>query len=444
MGKSADRTFAPQDAKGGCDIVPNKTALVCIEYQNEFVTEGGKLYDAVKECLLKTNMLAKTVSLADDVRAAGGKVFHVPICFKPNASDNPNKGLGILAGCAKDMLFTEGTWNAEIAKEMGPKKEDVQVVGKKGLDAFPGTNLEALLVKHGIETVALCGLLTNCCIESTMRTACEKGFNVVTVTDCGAATSVEGHDAATKGTFGMFSLPMTAKDFAAKINKYTLMTIQPTFTVSDWAAAEPIMAEFVEATKKETGCIYYGWSTDKSNNKLFCREAYIDAAAALAHLENIGALVGKLLESAATLDQIELHGPAAEVEKCKEKMDGFGTKYFAIDSGFSCMVKDTSAPEVPQTIMTIQPTFTVSDWAVAEPIMAEFVEATKKETGCIYYGWTRNDDKLFCREAYVDAAASLAHLENIGALVGKLLESAATLDQIEFHGPAAEVEKCKE
>merc|ERR1711861_108545 len=130
--------------------------------------------------------------------------------------------------------------------------------------------------------------------------------------------------------------------------------------------------------------------------------------------------------------------------KCKEKMDGFGTKYFAIDSGFSCMVKDTTAPEVPQTIMTIQPTFTVSDWAVAEPIMAEFVEATKKETGCIYYGWTRNDDKLFCREAYVDAAASLAHLENIGALVGKLLESAATLDQIELHGPAAEVEKCKE
>ena len=54
----------------------------------------------------------------------------------------------------------------------------------------------------------------------------------------------------------------------------------------------------------------------------------------MAHLENIGALVGKLLESAATLDQIELHGPAAEVEKCKEKMDGFGTKYFTIDSGF--------------------------------------------------------------------------------------------------------------
>merc|ERR1712146_679137 len=65
--------------------------------------------------------------------------------------------------------------------------------------------------------LVICGFLTNCCVESTMRTACEKGFNVVTLTDCCAATSQEGHDAATTGTFGMFSLPMTAADFAAKL-----------------------------------------------------------------------------------------------------------------------------------------------------------------------------------------------------------------------------------
>merc|ERR1712146_857205 len=89
--------------------------------------------------------------------------------------------------------------------------------GKKGLDAFPNTNLEALLLANGIETVALCGFLTNCCVESTMRTACEKGFNVVTVTDCCGATSKEGHAAATTGTFGMFSSPMTTAEPAAQI-----------------------------------------------------------------------------------------------------------------------------------------------------------------------------------------------------------------------------------
>ena len=43
------------------------------------------------------------------------------------------------------------------------------------------------------------GLLTNCCVESTMRTAFEKGFNVVTLKDCTAATSEEGQKGAVDG-----------------------------------------------------------------------------------------------------------------------------------------------------------------------------------------------------------------------------------------------------
>merc|ERR1719421_1125699 len=142
-----------------------------------------------------------------------------------------------------------------------------------------------------------------------------------------------------------------------RLGTYTIMTIQPTFTVKDWALAEPIMAEFVEATKKETGCVYYGWT--KVGDKLFCREAYTDAAGVLAHLDNVGALVGKLLESAATLDGIELHGPPAELDKCKPSMDGFGTTYWAIDSGISFISKEVSSKRSDQTLMTIQPTFTI-------------------------------------------------------------------------------------
>ena len=55
------------------------------------------------------------------------------------------------------------------------RQRPMVVEGKKGLDAFPGTNLEALLKENGIETLALCGFLTNCCVESSMRTAYEKG-----------------------------------------------------------------------------------------------------------------------------------------------------------------------------------------------------------------------------------------------------------------------------
>jgi len=210
--------FSPATAKGGTDLVPAKTAMLCIEFQNEFTTDGGKLYPAVKGCMESTGMLAKAATTADAVRGAGGKVFHAPIMFKADASDNPNKGLGILAGCAKDSLFTEGTWNTEFCKEMAPKDGDVVIKGKKGLDAFPNTTLDAELKKAGVETLVLCGFLTNCCVESTMRTACEKGYNVITLTDCCATTSEEGHAAATGGTFGMFSTPMAAADFQVALN----------------------------------------------------------------------------------------------------------------------------------------------------------------------------------------------------------------------------------
>ena len=50
-----------------------------------------------------------------------------------------------------------------------------------------------------------------------MRTAYEKGFNVITLTDCVATTSEEGQKAATTGTYGMFSSPMTSGEFKEKL-----------------------------------------------------------------------------------------------------------------------------------------------------------------------------------------------------------------------------------
>lgn len=55
---------------------------------------------------------------------------------------------------------------------------------------------------------------------------------------------------------------------------FTFLTIQPTFTVTDWSRAKPIMEEFVARTRREANCMYYGWSKtgDKPGDKLFCRE----------------------------------------------------------------------------------------------------------------------------------------------------------------------------
>jgi nicotinamidase-related amidase len=91
------------------------------------------------------------------------------------------------------------------------------VEGKRGLDTFATTNLDFILRARGIDTIALGGFLTNCCVESTMRTGYEKGYKVITLSDCVAATSAEEHDNAIKFDFPMFSDVMTSEAFTEEL-----------------------------------------------------------------------------------------------------------------------------------------------------------------------------------------------------------------------------------
>lgn len=198
-------------------IDPQRTALVLIEFQNDFTTEGGTLHGAVKDVMASTNMLDNTVALAERARAAGATVVHVPISFKPGYGEITNTPYGILAGVVESQSFLAGKWGSEIVDVLTPAADDIVVEGKRGLDAFASTNLDFILRSKGLSTIALAGFLTNCCVESTMRTAYEKGYDVYTLTDCLAATSAEEHDNAIAKDYPMFSRPTTSREFATAL-----------------------------------------------------------------------------------------------------------------------------------------------------------------------------------------------------------------------------------
>ncbi|WP_205959866.1 cysteine hydrolase [Flammeovirga aprica] len=120
---------------------------------------------------------------------------------------------GILKGVVDNNAFLKDQWGSELIEFIKPQPEDIIIEGKKGLDTFCSTNLDFILRSKGIQNVVLAGFLTNCCVESTMRTAYEKGYNVITLTDCCAATSVEEHENAVKHDFPMFSQPLAAEAF---------------------------------------------------------------------------------------------------------------------------------------------------------------------------------------------------------------------------------------
>jgi nicotinamidase-related amidase len=192
-------------------IASSETAFVFIEYQNEFCSPGGKLYDAVKECLDKTDMLQRSIQTAQTARSSGCTVIHCPISFKTGHKEISDTPYGILAGVKNGEAFTAGTWGADFVNGMKPVSGDLTVKGKSGLCGFASTNLDFLLRQNNIKNVVLSGFLTNCCVESTMRTAYENGYKVYTLQDCVAATSIAAQDATLMYNFGMFSIPTTSK-----------------------------------------------------------------------------------------------------------------------------------------------------------------------------------------------------------------------------------------
>ncbi|MFD1552862.1 cysteine hydrolase [Putridiphycobacter roseus] len=196
----------------------DETAIVLIEFQNDFTTEGGIFHDAVKTVMDETNMLANTVALVEEARSKGIQVIHIPISFAENYSELTNTPYGILKGIVDNDAFKKTTWGVEIIDVLAPKNGEVVIEGKRGLCGFHSTNLDFILRSKGIKNIAIGGFLTNCCVESTMRTAYENGYNVITLNDCCAGLSLEEHNNAIEKDFPMFSQPMSSVEFMNVVN----------------------------------------------------------------------------------------------------------------------------------------------------------------------------------------------------------------------------------
>src|SRR5438105_4697422 len=96
------------------------------------------------------------------------------------------------------------------------------------------------------------------------------------------------------------------------------------------------------------------------------------------------------------------------------------------------------------TAVTIVPYLKIHSGKMQEfkALCERFVEKSKAESGCLYYGWAFNGDIVFCREGYKDGGAALAHLQNVDALLGELQKLTDVL-RFEIHGPEAELAKMR-
>ena len=95
-------------------------------------------------------------------------------------------------------------------------------------------------------------------------------------------------------------------------------------------------------------------------------------------------------------------------------------------------------------VVSIHPYFKARPGKLAEAkaMLPKFVTATATEKLVLHYDFTINGDEIHCRESYTGADGLLAHLENVGVVLGEFLKI-VDLTRLEVHGPAGELEKLK-
>jgi nicotinamidase-related amidase len=176
-----------------------RTALLMVDPYNDFMSEGGKLYDAIKPTADASGMFANLRRILPAVRAAGIPVVIVPHHRSHEHGDDYHGWQHVNMFQQKNLplkAFGVGTWGGEFNPEFGPQEGDLVVKEHWAQNGFANTDLDHQLKQRGIQNVVVVGLIANSCIESTARYAMELGYHVTLVPGATAAFSPEGMQAA--------------------------------------------------------------------------------------------------------------------------------------------------------------------------------------------------------------------------------------------------------
>ncbi|MFX0203899.1 MAG: cysteine hydrolase family protein [Candidatus Hodarchaeota archaeon] len=193
----------------------NETAIVLIEFQNDFCKPGFPLYPGVEKQLKEIGTIENTVNLVKKAKDKGVLILGVPIFFEPDYKDL-GASVGIKGAVKNTGAFRKGTEGAEFIDELKPYVDQF-VEGKRGLCGFHGTNLDAILRYRNIKNVTIAGFLTNICVESTARTAYDLNYRVTVLKDCTAANSMEEQTYAETKLFPLVGEVLTYQEFLEKL-----------------------------------------------------------------------------------------------------------------------------------------------------------------------------------------------------------------------------------
>lgn len=183
---------------------PKKTALLVIDMQNDLAKTGPDYFAPLYQMVQSKNVIENFTKVVKGARQKGLPIIHIKTVHrKDNADVVPTVTDFMLQGLVpKEMppILIEGTLGADFIEELQPATEDY-VVAKRRSGAFYNTDLDLFLRTRGIDTLIVGGVVTNGCVENTIRGARERDYHVIVLSDCCAAVVAQAHDHAINNVF---------------------------------------------------------------------------------------------------------------------------------------------------------------------------------------------------------------------------------------------------
>jgi nicotinamidase-related amidase len=166
-------------AEGPLTLDAARTAVVVIDVQNDFCHPSGVFFRAGLELHGLDRLVGSINALTEGARRAGAPVIWVRMEWPDDAS------VGLLAersAFLRNDGLRRGSWGAQLVDGLGVGPDDHQVV-KQRFSSFFETELEEVLRRLDVTTLVVAGVRTDFCVESTVRDAFFRDFDVVVAED---------------------------------------------------------------------------------------------------------------------------------------------------------------------------------------------------------------------------------------------------------------------
>jgi nicotinamidase-related amidase len=176
-------------------------ALIIIDMQRDFLEPGGFGETLGNNVSLLQAAVAPLRKVLEAARAAKMLIIHTREGHRPDLSDAPRHkvergepSLRIGAPGPMGRILVRGEPGHDIIPELYPAAGE-PVIDKPGKGAFYQTDLELMLKNREIDTLFVCGVTTEVCVNTTVREANDRGFRCIVLADCCASYFPEFHAA---------------------------------------------------------------------------------------------------------------------------------------------------------------------------------------------------------------------------------------------------------